>query len=62
MQFTRLWTSVHRLQRPPKLALAVACAVGVLIGGLTLAQPQLDKTQQLAMERYGQRADRKSVV
>ena len=56
MQFTRLWTSVHRLQRPPKLALAVACAVGVLIGGLTLAQPQLDKTQQLAMERYGQRA------
>ena len=56
MQFTRLWTSVHRLQRPPKLALAVACTVGVLIGGLTLAQPQLDKTQQLAMERYGQRA------
>lgn len=56
MQFTRLWTSVHRIQRPPKLALAVACALGVLIGGLTLAQPQLDKTQQLAMERYGQRA------
>ncbi len=56
MQLTRLWTSVHRLQCPPKLALAVACAVGVLIGGLTLAQPQLDKTQQLAMERYGQRA------
>lgn len=56
MQPTRLWSAVHRLQRPPKVALAVVCAIGALIGGLTLAQPQLDKTQQIAMERYGQRA------
>ncbi|MFC7460982.1 transglutaminase-like cysteine peptidase [Hydrogenophaga defluvii] len=56
MQPTRLWSTVHRLQRPPKAALAVVCAIGALIGGLTLAQPQLDKTQQIAMERYGQRA------
>ena len=56
MQPTRLWSAVHRLQRPPKAALAVVSAIGALIGGLTLAQPQLDKTQQIAMERYGQRA------
>lgn len=47
---------LFRLQRPPRHALALLCAACALIGGLTLAQPQLDKTQQLAMERYGQRA------
>lgn len=44
------------LPRLPQHALAWLCAACALLGGLTLAQPQLDKTQQLAMERYGQRA------
>ena len=34
----------------------VLCAVVALLWGWTQAQTNLDKTQQLAMERYGQRA------
>lgn len=45
-----------KLQRPPRAALVVLCAVFALLWGWTQAQTNLDKTQQLAMERYGQRA------
>ena len=49
-------TLFFRLQRPPRAALVVLCAVVALLWGWTQAQTNLDKTQQLAMERYGQRA------
>lgn len=46
----------YSVQRPPRAALVVLCAVLALLWGWTQAQTNLDKTQQLAMERYGQRA------
>ena len=56
MRFKRLLLLCRQAQRLPRQTLVAACVTGALLGGLTLAQPQLDKTQQLAMERYGQRA------
>lgn len=44
------------LRRLSQAALAGLCIVGALFWGWGLAQSNLDKTQQLAMERYGQRA------
>ncbi len=56
MRILRLRSVFLRLQRTPKDVLVLVCAACALIGSLTLAQPHLDKTQQLALERYGQRA------
>ena len=56
MRAFHFWSLVRRCQRPPQavlVALGLACA---LVWGWTQAQTNLDKTQQLAMERYGQRA------
>lgn len=49
-----IWRHLRRL-RPQHLALAMGAAVLVVLGALH-AQTNLDRTQQLAMERYGQRA------
>lgn len=49
-------TLLCKLHRPPRAALVVLCVVFALLWGWTQAQTNLDKTQQLAMERYGQRA------
>ncbi len=49
-----LWQHLRRL-RPQHMALSMGAAVLVVLGALH-AQTNLDRTQQLAMERYGQRA------
>ena len=56
MREINLWSLVRRCPRPPQAALAALCLAGALVWGWTQAQTNLDKTQQLAMERYGQRA------
>ncbi|WP_342133161.1 transglutaminase-like cysteine peptidase [Hydrogenophaga sp. OTU3427] len=44
------------LPRPPQWVLAALCVAAVLFVGWTQAQTNLDRTQALALERYGQRA------
>jgi predicted transglutaminase-like cysteine proteinase len=45
-----------RLPRAPQGALAALCVAAALCVGWTQAQTNLDRTQALALERYGQRA------
>lgn len=54
MSLLALWRPLRR-PRPQHVALAVGAAVLVVLGALH-AQTNLDRTQQLAQERYGQRA------
>lgn len=54
MSSLTFWRPLRRF-RPQHLAVALGATVLVVLGALH-AQTNLDKTQQLAMERYGQRA------
>ena len=56
MHTFNLWSIVKRCERPPRAALGALVMLCALIWGWTQAQTNLDKTQQLALERYGQRA------
>ena len=47
---------LHKLAVPLRRLLACGCAAGALFVGWSLSAPDLDRTQALALEKYGQRA------